>query len=812
MSIYINLLGAALLPVIVSICFYLLKRTTPFGKLKFFTKQIIIGIGFGIVSIMGTVFGVDVGGATANARDAAPLCAGLLFGGPAGIISGIMGGVYRWFAAAWGAGTYTKIACSVSTVLSGVFAALLRKYIFENRRPLMIMGASIGVIAEVFHMTMVFLTHMDDASNAFDIIKICTGPMIICNAVSVGLACLALEVLSAVIHKGRVALKSNTITERIQTSLLVCVLFGFFVTTAFIYVVETNMTNREINSQLSVAISDIDNQIDSYCDEVMVDLALAAAGEIDEHRKNGEPVDVLTMAEEYKVSELHIINTAGKIIQTTVPEYIGFDMYSGNQSREFMSIVDGSDKYVVQDFQQMTFDNGKGHQFRKYAGAALGDGGLVQIGYNRDAFHKLVETQVIGSAEFRHIGNTGYMIITDSKHRIVSDNKNRKGMTLVGTKDFNWNTIENGKPFETVLYNEPCFCEVTESQGFYILAVYPKAEALRARDISVYINCFMQVLVYALLFMGINIMNRFVVVNEIRKVNKSLNKITMGNLEEKVEVRSSREFDELSTEINQTVGRLEELTEEAKRRLDKELEIAKNIQHSALPTDFDNYNRLEKIEIYATMNAAKEVGGDFYDFFLQDDKKFAFGISDVSGKGIPGAMFMMRSKVTIRSHMETGFSVEDAFTESNSRLCEGNDAELFVTSWMGVLDMQTGHVDFANAGHNPPLVYRKGEGYSYLKSKVGFVLAGLDGVKYKKQELDLNPGDKIFLYTDGVTEAQNLSGELYGEERLLSYLNAHCEDNSVDTLTGVKADVDAFVGEAEQFDDITMLTVEYKGV
>ena len=230
-----------------------------------------------------------------------------------------------------------------------------------------------------------------------------------------------------------------------------------------------------------------------------------------------------------------------------------------------------------------------------------------------------------------------------------------------------------------------------------------------------------------------------------------------------------------------------------------------------LPSVFPPYPGRNEFEIWATMHTAKEVGGDFYDFYFVDDDTLAFLVADVSGKGIPAAMFMMQSKTLLKSYAETDMSVESVFTHANEKLCENNEAGMFVTAWMGYLNVKTGMLTFANAGHNPPLVKHTDGSFSYLKSRAGFVLAGMDGVRYRKNELQLAPGDKIYLYTDGVTEATDLEEKLYGEERLLALMNRHTNSDVQTICEAVKADVDLFAGEAEQFDDITMVCVAYHG-
>ena len=189
----------------------------------------------------------------------------------------------------------------------------------------------------------------------------------------------------------------------------------------------------------------------------------------------------------------------------------------------------------------------------------------------------------------------------------------------------------------------------------------------------------------------------------------------------------------------------------------------------------------------------------------------AFLVADVSGKGIPAAMFMMTAKTLLKSCAESGMDVEQVFTVANEKLCEGNEAGMFVTAWMGLLNVKTGKITFANAGHNPPLVKQADGSFVYLKSRPGFVLAGMAGIRYRRNELQLAPGDTIFLYTDGITEATNANNELYGEERLLAVLEKNAQSTSQTICDEVKKDVDAFVEEAPQFDDITMLSIVYKG-
>ena len=246
-----------------------------------------------------------------------------------------------------------------------------------------------------------------------------------------------------------------------------------------------------------------------------------------------------------------------------------------------------------------------------------------------------------------------------------------------------------------------------------------------------------------------------------------------------------------------------------KERIGAELNVATQIQADMLPRIFPAFPERQEFEVYATMNPAKEVGGDFYDFFLVDDDHLAVVIADVSGKGVPAALFMVIAKTLIKNHAQNRETPGEVFTQTNAQLCEGNDAGLFVTAWMGVLEISTGKFVYVNAGHNPPLLKRAGGQYEWLKSRPGFVLAGMEGIRYRENTLELMPGDTLYLYTDGVTEATSSAQELYGEERLQAALNEASELPVSQLLPRIKNCIDTFVGDAEQFDDITMLGLQY---
>ena len=248
-----------------------------------------------------------------------------------------------------------------------------------------------------------------------------------------------------------------------------------------------------------------------------------------------------------------------------------------------------------------------------------------------------------------------------------------------------------------------------------------------------------------------------------------------------------------------------------KQRIDTELQMAERIQRSMLPCIFPPYPERVEFDIYAMMDPAREVGGDFYDFFLIDDDHLCLVMADVSGKGVPAALFMMISKIIIQSIANLGRGPAEIMSKTNEMLSEHNQMEMFVTAWIGILEISTGKLTAANAGHEFPALYSKKDSFTLYKDKHGFVLGGMAGMKYREYALQLEPGDKLFVYTDGVPEATNAQNEMFGTDRMLEALNRDQDADPKTVLDNVKNAVDAFVKDAEQFDDLTMLCIEYRG-
>ncbi len=269
-------------------------------------------------------------------------------------------------------------------------------------------------------------------------------------------------------------------------------------------------------------------------------------------------------------------------------------------------------------------------------------------------------------------------------------------------------------------------------------------------------------------------------------------------------------FANLSHKTVEYLGQVKQVTAE-KERVNTELRMANQIQESMLPSIFPAFPDRKEFDIYATMEPAKEVGGDFYDFFLIDEDHLCMVMADVSGKGVPAALFMMASKIILQSYAMGGNSASEILAKTNEAICSNNKMGMFVTVWLGILEISTGKLTASNAGHEYPFLMRKGGKFEMLKDKHGFVVGGMDGMQYTEYTLQLEPGDEIFVYTDGIAEANDEKGELFGTERLTQALNRETGGSCRELLDSVKDSVEAFVQDAPQFDDTTMLVMRYYG-
>ena len=270
-------------------------------------------------------------------------------------------------------------------------------------------------------------------------------------------------------------------------------------------------------------------------------------------------------------------------------------------------------------------------------------------------------------------------------------------------------------------------------------------------------------------------------------------------------------IEEMDRSLKQKTRELVEMTAE-QERISTELELASSIQMDMLPCIFPPFPDRSEFDIFASMVPAKEVGGDFYDFFLIDQDHLGLVIADVSGKGIPAALFMMMVKIMIQNCVLAGLGPKQALEQVNQLVVDNNKESMFVTVWLGILDIPTGRLTAVNAGHEYPILKKPGGYYELLKDQHGMAVGMMEGVRYREYELDMVPGSSIFVYSDGLPEANNSEEKLFGLDRTLAALNEDPDISPEDTLKTVRRSVDAFVGNASQFDDLTMMCLVYHGL
>ncbi|MBQ9057910.1 MAG: SpoIIE family protein phosphatase [Atopobiaceae bacterium] len=313
---------------------------------------------------------------------------------------------------------------------------------------------------------------------------------------------------------------------------------------------------------------------------------------------------------------------------------------------------------------------------------------------------------------------------------------------------------------------------------------------------------------FALVYAQASILLREVVVHNIDETNETLALITQGDLSKSVNVNSPAEFARLASGINATVGSLKDAIAAEAARIDRDLATARAIQEGALPRTFPPFPEIQAFDVYASMDAAREVGGDFYDMFLVGEHTVFLLIADVSGKGIPASLFMMAAKTQISNAVSAGMELSEAIKTANWHLCQGNEAGMFVTVWAALFDYETGELTYVNAGHNFPLLRHNGT-WQWLREKGGLFLGAFDSAKFRSSSITLEPGDELLLYTDGVNEAFSAADEQYGDDRLEAFLNNHAELHPRALSDALRADLARWAKGAEQSDDITMLALEY---
>ena len=522
------------------------------------------------------------------------------------------------------------------------------------------------------------------------------------------------------------------------------------------------------------------------------------------------------LADLLELNSLTVVDGSGTVVADADGVGIGtYNFSSTEQTAKYLALLDGTQTSVTEEPRESIDADGKGSgEYALFAGVPRTDApGFIQVSIPASEYQDALSAASIASLGDDYIiGTNGNMYVGKDNVILTSNDKQAIG------KDFNaetdlWDTDYGPDTMIPMVDNSHVYSYAHgERYGDYLISLsLPYSEVYANRNMIMIWSALLYLLLFAIVFvMGSKLLSS-VVISGIDKTNRVLGKITEGDLDQKIDVYENLEFGQLSNGINTTVDALKDSIAEAHERIARELATAHAIQSSALPSTFPPFPEIDAFDIFASMNAAKEVGGDFYDFFLIDEDRLGFLIADVSGKGIPAALFMMTAKTEIQNYMMNtapGDDIGEAIATVNHHLCIGNEAEMFVTAFIAVLDFRDGEMTYVNAGHNPPLL-RHGGTWEWLRDKSGLFLGAMDGLPYRAFSRTLSKDDQLLLYTDGVTEAWSADGQIYGEQRLLDLVQAHAGLPPTALVYKVENELADFAEGRDQADDITMLSLEF---
>ena len=559
----------------------------------------------------------------------------------------------------------------------------------------------------------------------------------------------------------------------------------FFCLAAFIlWKGETMRAEKDVAELLRINYRDVATGFTDRADFQLTTIARDLAARFGTSGKLAA-ADVAALCAEEEIAEIYDVDATGTFVGGS--RLVGEKVH-GEQQSGFLALLDPDGPDTVAQPDRPRTSDGK---VFKYAAARYPDGsGYLEVGWSEARFLKYLRQRAWGYTRSWHIDERGFIVFVDSSGTVTSHaDMALAGKSLREATGLDPAAVPTGTLFRAEIAGTPMFCLAGPVRDYLAILADPVDDAFASRDRFMPRIAAVQLGVFALLFLCVSRMLRKRVTDAVHRIGDTLHRIAGGDLAGRADVRSSLEFAELSANINATVDALRAAAEERMRHLDAELEHARTIQASALPPEPPEN---PVFRLAASMTPAREVGGDFYDHFRLDDTRIAFLVADVSGKGITAALYMMTAKTLLKNRLLADRDPAAAVASVNAELCRNNPANMFLTAWVGILDTSTGHLDFANAGHNPPLVRRAGGAVEWLRGKSGPMLAVFGAARYKPLSLALHPGDTLFLYTDGVTEAMDSKGELFGENRLEETLRAAPDGVPASLSRIVRAAVAAF--------------------
>ncbi len=824
-----------LMPVASTILFTLLERFTGFGKMKSLYRKILIGIVFSVTAVLATEWGLESTFSVINVRDASPVCAAFTFGAVPGIIAAIIGSAYRLLSAwLWNIGTFSAVACSLSTLFIGIAAAVTQHFLRKHYYFSLLSVTAFCVIAEGTHMLLIFLTHPNDIPSAYNVVSECVLPMICFTAITVTVSRLMAILIRKENDKFFVSRSEKSISVVIERILIISMFVVYLFTSVLTYLIQTNAAFSRSEDMLLTQLETLEWQTEKASEEMIYNLMIKMCYFSNEYETplyniykdsfkdiNHDDViddkDVTALlsnyCKEYSATQIDLIDENRTVLYSSNSEQTGKKIADA----AFFENIDEKGYYVETEVRQdksflcsgMSFISGENKFFRQSI--------YIRCLFEEEMLPYFIRYYIYTTAESFHFGNAGTMLVLSATHDEDGNYEVIKPMVDIGEDTIpdtvNFLIPEQMQPYTLTEVNytdKPHNMVYAQANGLYYVTLLDKEISMQERDISVLITLLMEMDILALVMIILYGSIRLHVIKNIDKVNNGLDEICQGNLDVTIDVRSNREFSMLSDDINSTVHTLKQYIEAEASRIDEELALAHSIQTSSLPCIFPPYPNHQEFAIYAHMSPAREVGGDFYDFYFIDKNTLAFLIADVSGKGIPAALFMMTARTTLKDIALQGKPIEEVFDIANRQLYETNPSKMFVTVWMGLLDVNTGTLQYVNAGHNPPLLFHNGS-YEYLKGRTGFVLAGLKQTHYQSRTIQLAYGDGLLLYTDGVTEAKNKDEQFYGETRLQALCNGIGTADVQNICDTVRNDVNCVAADCEQADDMTVLSVCYHG-
>ena len=731
-------------------------------------QQVFPGLLFGLASIVGTLFSAHVADldALVGIRDAPTIAAGLFFGPVAGIVAGTICALARAISPLLGIGAPTWMTSSFASFAAALFAAVLGHWAFGGKRPAPVPAAITAALAEILHVTIIFLLGLGDLAHTLEVVNQAIAPM------SLG-AAIAAAAVSLVCGSWR-GWRANFFSV---VSAILCLYIACF---AVIWGTERRIAGRSTETAARIARDDAWSLIfEEHINFALRYAGRAVANEFGDAAPRSHE-EMVRLAKLFDIDELNLVRPDGVFAGSSDADILasGGTMSDNPITRPFLSIPRYGTEFVAQSFRHGVHNT---NAVCKYVGVPLPNftDGFVQLGYSIQRLERdflsfygpvLSEWSIGDSGYYLVIDGDGKILLPDSVH---GDACVGHALSEFGALDVASMETFTSRSTRTRLFGKSCAVHRIDVASRRVLVVVPAVDHYGPAETAAFLTS--GILFAVFVIFGWALLS---IVNARRKID---------------ELRAA---------------------EDARRAED--MAMAREIQMSALPSVFPPFPREDTADLFATMEPAREVGGDFYDFYRLAPNRIAFLVADVSGKGIPAAMFMMRAKGILKSCATAEPNLGEAVTRANGMLSKDNGANMFVTCWFGVLHTEDGTVEYVNAGHNPPFVRRADGSLEPLAAISGPCLGVMDGIPYRRLQTKLGAGDSLFLYTDGVTESNNANGEMFGEDRLQAVLGAlprlpDPAPKPTDVCAAVRAALHDFVGNEPPFDDVTLFSLLYRG-